>query len=240
MAFGESALVLPLAVKGWVKCATLPSSVKSLAACHLYGIVDLGYVEEANVLAMTRALVEGGIDVLQLRAKKLPVERIEALARAMHPITRDREVPLIINDHARIAEVVGAEGVHIGQDDGSVAAARAVVGPACIVGKSTHSLGQALAAEREGADYIGFGPLFATGTKPDYRPIGLMHIAEAHRQVRVPIFCIGGINHERLGEITAAGAVRVAVVSDLLLAADVRKHVAALKAQLAATTRREP
>lgn len=209
--------------------------MKPLSSCHLYGIVDLGYVEEANVLPMTRALAEGGIDILQLRAKKLPDDRIEKLARAMHSITRKHGVPFVINDHPEIAAAIGAEGVHVGQNDRSVADARAVVGSSCFVGKSTHSLGQALGAMREGADYIGFGPLFATETKPDYRPIGLLHLPEVHRQATVPVFCIGGMNHQRLGDVVAAGARRIAIVSDLLLAADVRKHTAALKAQLDGT-----
>jgi thiamine-phosphate pyrophosphorylase len=87
-----------------------------------------------------------------------------------------------------------------------------------VVGKSTHSLSQAIAAEREGADYIGFGPLFATPTKPDYKPIGLDAIQEVHRQVKIPIFCIGGINIDNLQRVIDAGANRVVMVSALLKA----------------------
>jgi thiamine-phosphate pyrophosphorylase len=170
--------------------------------------------------------------VLQLRAKKLAAGEIERLARLMLPVTRDHGVPLVINDHLEVAAAVGSEGVHVGQDDDAVAKARAVVGSACFVGKSTHSLAQAVAAQAEGADYIGFGPLYATGTKPDYVPIGLQDIAEVHRLVTLPIFCIGGVNASRLDEITAAGAKRVVVVSAFLLAADVSGEVRALKQRL--------
>jgi len=203
-----------------------------LATARLYGIVDLGYTAPGEVTSMTRKLIAGGVDILQLRAKKLGESEIEKLAREMLPITRDAGVPLVINDHLAVAAVVGSDGVHIGQDDGTVAAARAVVGPSCFVGKSTHSLAQAIAAQAEGADYIGFGPLYATGTKPDYTPIGLADITEAHRRVTVPIFCIGGVNQERLPEIITAGATRVVIVSAFLLAADVIESVRQVKRAL--------
>lgn len=174
---------------------------------------------------MTRALVEGGVDLLQLRAKKFTAAEVESLARLMHPITRDGGIPLVINDHPEVAAVVGSEGVHVGQDDLGVAETRALVGPDCFVGKSTHSVAQAQAAMAEGADYIGFGPLYATGTKPDYVPIGLEEIAEVHGFATCPVFCIGGVNPDRLPEILSAGAKRVVIVSALLQAADVRRAV---------------
>lgn len=208
--------------------------MKRIQDARLYGIVDLGYVTAENVEPMTDKLCLGGVDVLQLRAKKLTSQEIERLARLMLPITRSHGVPLVINDHLEIAAAIGSEGVHVGQDDDAVAKARAVVGPSCFVGKSTHSLAQALAAQAEGADYIGFGPLYATGTKPDYVPIGLNDITEVHRRVTLPIFCIGGVNAGRLDEIIAAGARRVVVVSAFLLAADVCDEVQRLKKRLSA------
>jgi thiamine-phosphate pyrophosphorylase len=208
------------------------SSFTVLQNAKLYGILDLSYVLPERVENMTEALCEGGVDLLQLRAKKLNVAEVEKLALRMLPITRALGVPLIINDHLQVAAALGSEGVHVGQDDEAVARARAVVGPDVFVGKSTHSLDQACAAADEQADYIGFGPLYATGTKPDYMPIGLANVAEAHRRLSLPIFCIGGVNEERLPEILAAGARRVVVVSALLLAADVRQHVRDLKALL--------
>ncbi len=206
--------------------------MKRIQDARLYGIVDLGYVTAANVERMTEHLCLGGVDVLQLRAKKMTKKEVEHLARLILPITRDYAVPLVINDHLDIAAIMGTEGVHVGQDDDAVANARAAVGPACFVGKSTHSLAQAVAAEAEGADYIGFGPLYATGTKPDYVPIGLHDITEVHHRVTLPIFCIGGVNAGRLDEIITAGAQRVVVVSAFLLAADVSGEVRALKQRL--------
>ncbi len=206
--------------------------MRQLTDCKLYGIVDLGYVQPKNVAEMTTALIEGGIDILQLRAKTYPVERVAELAHVMHPLTRSAGVPLVINDHPEVAALVGAEGVHVGQDDDAVARAREVVGAGCFVGKSTHSLAQAVAAHEEGADYIGFGPLYATGTKPDYTPVGLQDVQAVHERVRVPIFCIGGVHEARLGEVLAAGAKRVVVVSAFLLAPDVSGAVRTLKARL--------
>ena len=183
---------------------------------------------------MTQALIEGGIDILQLRAKGHSTADVIAWGKAMHEVTRAAGVPLVINDHPHAAAEIGSEGVHVGQDDDAIAKTRAIVGDRCFVGKSTHSLAQAIAAQAEGADYIGFGPLYATGTKPDYVPIGLQYITQVHQRVQVPIFCIGGVNAARLDEIKDAGAKRVVVVSAFLLAPDVKAEVRNLKARLLA------
>ncbi len=202
-----------------------------LATAQLYGILDLGYVTPAKLASMTQALIAGGVDLLQLRAKGHATADIIRMGREVHSITRDAGISLVINDHPQAAAEIGSEGVHVGQDDDAVARARAIVGQ-CFIGKSTHSLAQAIAAQAEGADYIGFGPLYATGTKPDYTPIGLQDIAEVHRHVTVPIFCIGGVNPSRLPEILAAGARRVVVVSHFLVANDVAEAVRDMKAAL--------
>ena len=206
--------------------------MRAIRDCRLYGIVDLGYVRPDDVGAMTRALVEGGVDILQLRAKHAGADEVERLARIMHPVTREAGVPLVINDHPQVAAAIGAEGIHVGQDDLSIADTRRIVGVDCLVGKSTHSVAQARAAMDEDVDYIGFGPLFATGTKPDYVPIGLDDIATVQGFAQVPVFCIGGVNPERLPQIICAGAQRVVIVSALLLAADVRAEVRRVKAML--------
>jgi thiamine-phosphate pyrophosphorylase len=200
----------------------------------LYGIVDLGYVAPSDVARVTQSLIAGGVDILQLRAKRCTEGEVLRLAELMLPLTQAGQVPLVINDYPHIAAKIGAEGVHVGQDDDAVAKARDIVGRGCFVGKSTHSMAQAEAALAEGADYIGFGPLYATGTKPDYVPIGLEDIAEVHRRVSLPIYCIGGVNPSRLAEIQAAGARRVVVVSAFLQARDIEAEVAQLRASLVA------
>ena len=110
------------------------------------------------------------------------------------------------------------EGVHVGQDDDSIEVARRKAERAVLIGKSTHSLRQAVAAQQEGADYIGFGPIFATPTKPDYPPVGLNDIRRVHAEISLPIFCIGGINIDNLQSVIDAGARRVVMVSALLKA----------------------
>jgi thiamine-phosphate pyrophosphorylase len=129
--------------------------------------------------------------------------------------------PLIVNDHAEIARRVPVEGVHVGQDDDSIEIVRQRASRDILIGKSTHSLAQARAAQGEGADYIGFGPIFATPTKPDYAPIGLEDIRRVHAEVNLPIFCIGGINIDNLQSVIDAGAKRVVMVSALLQAHNV-------------------
>jgi thiamine-phosphate pyrophosphorylase len=178
---------------------------------------------------MAEQMIDGGVDLIQLRAKAHPAAQIAKLAADLHRITLARSVPLIINDHSEIARIVPAEGVHVGQDDLPIAEAREISGPNCVVGKSTHSVDQAIRAFSEGADYIGFGPIFATPTKPDYRPIGLEEINKVHEAIRIPIFCIGGIKLSNLPEVIAAGARRVAIVSGLLQATDIASYARSAK-----------
>jgi thiamine-phosphate pyrophosphorylase len=196
----------------------------SLTTARLYGILDLGYTARKDAVRVTRALLDGGVQVVQLRAKALSAEAFLTLARELAPICRAAGVPFILNDHPALVSEAGADGAHIGQDDGPLADARAEAGPQALIGRSTHSPEQARAAFAEGADYLGFGPLFATPTKPDYRPIGTEGIVEVHAAVAVPIFCIGGIKLSNLPTVLAAGARRVVIVSGLLKADDIAAY----------------
>jgi thiamine-phosphate pyrophosphorylase len=145
------------------------------------------------------------------------------VAKEIFPICRAAGVPFIINDYPELAAELDADGVHIGQDDGPLAAAREIIGSGKIIGRSTHSLAQARAALDEGFDYIGFGPLFPTPTKLGRPGIGLADISVMQSDVgaKIPAFCIGGIKRANLPEVIAAGARRVVIVSDLLTADDV-------------------
>jgi thiamine-phosphate pyrophosphorylase len=175
--------------------------MRGLRDSRLYGIIDVGYVPRVRDCSrVAEEMVAGGVDLIQLRGKGKSIEA------------------LIVNDHADIAARVPVEGVHVGQEDDSVLLARQKTGRDLIVGKSTHNLAQARNAQDEGADYIGFGPIFATPTKPDYKPIGLSDIRQVHLDVAVPIFCIGGINIDNLQQVIDAGATRVVMVSGLLKA----------------------
>jgi thiamine-phosphate pyrophosphorylase len=213
--------------------------MKSLADARLYGIFDLGYVAAVEVERVAEQMLAGGVDVLQLRAKGADEAEIEALGNRLRPLTDGAGVPLIINDFPQLVPSIGAQGAHVGQDDFTVAdarwrAGRALAGEVArpIIGKSTHSVDQAVAAEAEGADYLGFGPLYATPTKPGRPGIGLADICRVHEAVRVPIFCIGGIKLENLEAIIAAGARRVVIVSEWLQAREIADYARRVKAML--------
>lgn len=212
-----------------------PHRLSNLASARLYGILDLGYVAPGDAVARARELL-AGVDVLQLRAKGHGADEVARIARELRGVVADVGVPLIINDHAQVAADVGADGVHLGQDDLPVAGARRLLGAGAIVGKSTHSVAQAVAADEEGADYIGFGPLFATPTKPGRPAIGTGGIAAAHARVQqIPIFCIGGVKLENLPRVIAGGARRVVIVSGILQAPDAVAYMREVKRLLAAS-----
>lgn len=202
---------------------TLPS-VKKLSACRLYGILDLGYLSAENLESTARRMLDGGVDILQLRAKKTSTEGIRGLADRLVPICRRFKVPFILNDHPELVPLTGADGAHVGQDDLSVAQARELAGAEALIGLSTHSLSQAANSRAAAPDYIGFGPLFATPTKPDYVPVGLEEIRAVQEAVSVPTFCIGGIKLENLPSVRAAGATRLVIVSGILQAADIEDY----------------
>lgn len=188
-----------------------------LAKARLYGIVDRGYVQEADVAACTHELLVGGVRILQLRAKNLPQEDVTRLAHIMQPICRESNAVFVLNDYPELAASIGTDAVHVGQDAPALADIRRIVGPRMLIGRSTHSLDQVLRAREEGTDYIGFGPLFPTATKPGRPAIGLEDIAQAQKLAGdMPMFCIGGVNADTLPQVLAAGAQRVVVVSWLL------------------------
>jgi thiamine-phosphate pyrophosphorylase len=208
--------------------------MQTLRDCRLYGIIDLSYIPTPkNCGQIANEMILGGVDIIQLRGKDKSTGELVDLAAQLHEITFPANTPLIVNDHAEVAAKVSVEGVHVGQDDDAIAVAREKAGRAIIIGKSTHTVDQAVAAQSEGADYIGFGPIFATPTKPDYQPIGLGDIKHVHAKVNLPIFCIGGINIDNLQRVVEAGAQRVVIVSALLKARNIVDYARCLTDMLA-------
>jgi thiamine-phosphate pyrophosphorylase len=200
----------------------------------LYTIADTLGREDLSFLDLAEKLCAGGARLLQLRVKDLPSREFLTLAQQVRDVCHSYGCLLIINDRADIALAVDADGVHVGQEDLPLAAARKVLGPHKIVGVSTHDSAQAQEAEHGGADYIGFGPLFGTTTKATgYSARGLEQLREIRAVVRLPIVAIGGITTERASSALAAGANAVAMISDLVLAPDVvtkvRDTLAALR-----------
>ena len=138
--------------------------MRPLHDCRLYGIIDLGYVERGDAARIVEQMIEGGVDLIQLRGKTKSIGELVELSKELHELTAKSATALIVNDHAEIARRLPVEGVHVGQDDDPIEIVRQKVHHEILIGKSTHSLEQARAAQREGADYIGFGPIFATET----------------------------------------------------------------------------
>ena len=198
-----------------------------------YAMADTLNRPELSFQGLTDHLCAGGVRLLQLRVKQQPTRDFVALATEVQRICRRYQCTLIINDRVDIALAVEADGVHLGQDDLPLAAARKIVGREKIIGVSTHTVQQALIAEQEGADYIGFGPLFGTTTKATgYTARGLEQLQEIRRQVRIPIVAIGGITAERAPAVLQAGADAVALISDIVLAPDIQYRVKTLLQQL--------
>ncbi|MFC1632467.1 thiamine phosphate synthase [Candidatus Omnitrophota bacterium] len=201
---------------------------------RLYVIVDADICAGAggNILKIARRVVSAGADLLQLRAKNATDRKILALGRKIKKITKDTATRLIINDRADLAKIIGADGVHLGQGDLPVKEARKILGKDQIIGLSTHGLKQAVAAEQQGADYIGLGPIFTTATKPGVRCLTPKIITQIKAKIKIPFVAIGGITLKNIGQITARGAQRVAVCRAIVEAKDVGKTAKAFKQRL--------
>jgi thiamine-phosphate pyrophosphorylase len=203
----------------------------ALAHCRLYGFIDTAYLGGRDPAELTRQMIAGGVDLIQVRAKELPhVGRVE-LTLAVIGVAFRHRVPVIVNDDVDAAYETGADGVHLGQEDWA-AVDRRKLAAIRIIGISTHSLEQARQAERDGAHYIGVGPVFATGTKPGVKPVGLELVKAVAGAVKLPFFAIGGIHSGNLSSVLDAGATRVAVVSAILRANDVTAAAKQLKETL--------
>jgi len=202
-----------------------------LEKATLYGIVDRGYVDENDIELVAQSLIRGGADVIQLRAKGCAEDEILEMARQIVLICREAEVPFMVNDFPEIAKQVKADGVHVGQDDGSLSDVRTIVGDEMIVGRSTHSVAQAEQALIDGFDYIGFGPLFPTPTKKGRPGIGMENVSLVQDKVgsKIPVFCIGGITRKNIETVAQAGAKRIVIVSDLLTAESIEQATASAK-----------
>ena len=182
----------------------------------LYAILDPEQTCGRPAEHILPRLLEAGVSILQLRVKSLPPVDFLELAKQARAVTRAHGCKLIINDRVDIALACGADGVHLGQDDLPLSAGRKLMGQK-IIGISTHDLDQARAAERAGADYIGFGPMFGTRTKATgYEARGPEMLQQIRRAVTLPIVAIGGITEANVQEVWQAGADSVAIIGDVL------------------------
>lgn len=193
----------------------------------LYALTDSRLSLGRSVEEVAEALLAAGVKILQYREKKLPAGKMLAECRVLREMTRNAGACFIVDDHVDLAMLVGADGVHIGQEDLPLAETRKLVGPDVLIGLSTHSPGQALAAVAAGADYIGVGPIFATKTKEDVvDPVGFEYLDWVAANISLPFVAIGGIKLHNIGEVAAHGARCCAMVSELVGAADIGGTVA--------------
>lgn len=194
----------------------------------LYAIVDPERCGGRDPVALAAAILAGGCAGIQLRAKRLADRDRLALARRVGALARSRSVPFVMNDRPDLAILAGADELHLGQDDLPIGEARRIVG-SMPIGRSTHDLAQARAALAEGADRIGFGPVFDTRSKERPDPsVGLAMLAEVVRLVAIPVVAIGGITLERAAGVCATGVANGAVIAALGEAADPEQAARAL------------
>ncbi|CAM4274382.1 thiamine phosphate synthase [Paenibacillus alkaliterrae] len=169
-----------------------------------------------SVVDVIEQTLIGGAQIVQLRNKTGSRDEVLEQAKALRELTRKYKVPFIINDYPDIVLETDADGVHLGQEDMPIAEARRLLGPYRMIGISTHNLQQALAAERDGADYIGVGPVFPTDTKPGRAAVTTSYVTEAARHVTIPFVAIGGITLGNVDLVLAAGANRICSVSAIV------------------------
>ncbi len=232
--------------------------IKNLQDVELY--VILSPRSDMDYLKMAEEAILGGADMVQLRVKDWMDKKTIEIGEKLREITANYEVPMVINDRLDIALALGADGVHLGQQDMPLTLARRLLmweaAGASIykgsqkqklqkgsplpkgrsitrfIGVSTHSLKEAIKAEKEGADYIGIGPIFPTPSKPELKQIGLNPVRQVRKKVNIPFFAIGGIDQENVAEVIRAGAERVAVIHAVSSAKNVRKAAQEMKRKI--------
>ena len=207
----------------------------------LYLVTDRTLSLGRSTVEVVRAAIRGGVSCVQLREKGCSTREFMDEARLLKALLAGTGVPLFINDRLDVALAVGADGVHLGQNDLAIADARRLVGNRMIIGISAESVADAVRAEAEGADYIGASPVFTTPTKTDTAPpLGLAGLRAIRRAVQLPLVAIGGINADNAAAVLRAGADGLAVVSAIVSAPCPRTAAAVLRQRIQSTHNEEP
>lgn len=194
----------------------------------IYLVTDDGCLQGRALLDCVREALEGGVTLVQYRAKTASSAEMYNEALQLKALCDSFKVPLIINDRLDIAMAVGAAGVHLGQDDLPCAAARRILGEDYIIGVSAHNPAEAKAALQSGADYLGCGAVFGTATKADVKKLGTEGLTAICREKGLPVVGIGGVTADNYREVRAAGADGAAIVSGILAQPDIRATVRAI------------
>jgi len=207
---------------------------------NLYLITNRRQVRCGDLCVAVEAALRGGVRAVQVREKDLSARELHELASRMRDITHRYSAKLFVNDRADVALAVGADGVHLGGHSMPVRAVRELVGERLMVGVSCHGMEGALAAEEDGADFITFSPIYETPSKIAYgKPLGPELLAEAVDQLHLPVFALGGIKLDKIGEVVRHGAVGIALISAILAAEDPEQAAREMLAILAANSRRQ-
>lgn len=198
----------------------------------LYAVSDRAWSNSGEeFLSQAEQAIKSGVTIFQLREKHTEYERFREIALKLKPICKQYNVPLIINDNVKLAKEIDADGVHLGQDDLDIKAAREYLGADKIIGVSAHNVKEALEAENGGADYLGSGAAFVTSTKTDAGAIDHKVLSDVAHSVKIPVVAIGGINKDNISQLEGLGLDGVAVVSAIFAADDISSAVIDLKAK---------
>jgi len=197
--------------------------VKASAIQGIYALCDISLNPGLDHLGLAKRLLEGGVPTLQLRMKgETDLSKVRAAVREILELKKRHRFTFILNDFVSVAEEFPVDGVHLGQDDLAVEAARECLGPGRLIGYSSHSLEEALAAERRGADYVALGAIFPTATKGPGHPVqGTRVLRQVVKRLSVPVVAIGGIQRRNFSEVVATGVAAVAMIGALTQASDV-------------------
>lgn len=198
-------------------------------AMLLYAVTDRAWLCGRSLADCVRQAIEGGATFVQLREKNVSHDELVALGKELLPICRAANVPFVIDDDVEAAREIGADGVHVGQDDLACAKARELLGPDAIVGVSAQTVAQALEAQAAGADYLGVGALIPTPTKPDAADVTLDELKAICDAVDIPVVGIGGLNAETIPRLVGSGADGAAVVSAIFATDDCKKAAQTLR-----------
>lgn len=191
------------------------------AALRLYAVTDRSWLGNGTLSDAVEAALRGGATMVQLREKSLTQADFLQEAKTLAALCARFQIPFLINDNLEIALACNADGVHVGQDDMAPQKARALLGPGKILGVSAHTVDQALAAEKTGADYLGVGAVFSTATKQDAASVPLETVREICQAVSIPVVAIGGISADNILSLQNSGVVGAAIVSALFAAEDI-------------------
>ena len=206
--------------------------MKPVIDYSLYLVTDRHYLKGRDFYTCLEDALKGGITLVQLREKHAADDEFVAIGEKVLALCNKYRVPLLVNDNITVAKKIGAAGVHLGQDDLDMVAARKMLGPDAIIGISAHNVEEAVLAEKQGADYLGVGAMYPTGSKDDVSVIGPAALTEIAKAVHLPLVGIGGITVATYHEVIKAGAVGCAMISCILGSDDITGTVKALKNSL--------